>query len=439
MCRKVTLLTIFIALALAATAQTNGALTSNGVEPVRPRMVPYPSTADAERGNASRYAVKISEWSEEKGDGVITYTSHFPMDVSWLNRQVLLRIGFADSALRVVVNGKEVGSLACGAYGAEFNITKRVEQGRNEVKIIVDTAAAANRLYAPRSQKKGVNVGHIADVEVLCPPTIRVRDVVCNTRLNEAGDAIVEVAIPVKCDALNRKSAVVNYTLRLNDTLVVGRGRRDISLAMRNEDTLRFATTLPKSYLWSATTPNTIRLDIESRIDNRVAECVSRRLALRSLEVKRDNLYVNGAPVKLNLVEWGAVADIAEVVKFGYNGIVVDCGYGVEDILRECEKRGLYVVLRTPIDTTNLGDHIRKGGNPTNDPAWGKAFAERTMGAIDATKGCGAIVGYSLGYGKTCGVNIYDIYLLAKGALPHHIILYEGANGEWCSDRVALR
>ncbi|MBR3678531.1 MAG: hypothetical protein IKL60_06485 [Alistipes sp.] len=435
--RIVTFLSIFIAISLTASAQMN----SYNVEPVRSRIVPYAKMSDAKSGEValSRYALTLSEWSESKRGENNCYTAYFPMNVDWLNRQVILRIGFADKALRVFVNGREVGYSACGAYGVEFNITKRVNEGRNEVQLLVDSSAASNRLYTPRSQEKGASVGTFGDVMVLCPPTIRIRDILCETSLNSAGDGVVEVAIPVKCDALNRKSATMNYTLRLNDSIVVTQGSREISLAMRAEDTLRFATTLPKERLWSAKSPMRLRLDVESRIDNRIVECVSCDVALRSLEVKRDKLYINGEPVSLRLVEWEAVENLDEVVKLGYNGIIINSGYGLEKSLWECEKAGLYVVVRAPIDTSALGADIRKGGNPTNDPAWRDAFVERTMGVVDATKGSGAVVGYMLGKGKTCGVNIYDAYLLVKGRVPNHIVLYEGANGEWCSDRVAVR
>lgn len=210
--RKVTILSIFIALALTAAAQSSDELISYGVEPVRPRIVPYARLADAQVGDVSlsRYAVPLSQWSEQRSDGATTYTTDFIMDVAWLNRQVLLRIGYADRALRLVVNGEEVGFSACGAYGVEFNITKRVQEGRNEISLILDDAAFTNRLYTPSSQIKGAKVGSLAAVEVLCPPTIRIRDAVCQTRLNDSGDGIVEAAIPIKCDALNRKSATMN-------------------------------------------------------------------------------------------------------------------------------------------------------------------------------------------------------------------------------------
>lgn len=433
--------TIFIA--LTASAQVDEGLISRNLERVRPRTISYSRIADAQKSlstaTSSPYLLPITEWSEAKGGTSTTYTSHFVVNVGWLNRQVILRIGFADKALQVVVNGREAGYLACGAYGGEFNITKLVREGRNEVLLVVDNTDKANTIFDAEVQKRGAVAGDFADVEVLCQPTIRLRDVVYQTRLNEHGDGLVEVMMPIKCDALNRKELRLHYTLRLNDTVVVAEGYRELSLAMRAEDTLRFATTVPKKVLWNADAPTLLRLDIESRIDNRIAECVSKRVAFRSLEIKRDKLYINGESVALRLAEWSAVSNLDEVVRYGYNGIMLDCGYGFEQVIAECEKRGLYVVVRAPIDTTRLGDDIRKGGNPTNDPLWGETFAERCVGALNATKGSGAVVGYVLGRGKTCGVNIYDVYLLMKGLAPQYIVLYEGANGEWCSDKVSIK
>ncbi|MBE6212403.1 MAG: hypothetical protein E7129_04610 [Rikenellaceae bacterium] len=425
------LATIFlVAIIGSALAQENYDLSARTVEPARARLVPYHRMADAVAGNAvlSRFVAAVEEPTRSEGGSVATFTTHFALPVSWLNRQVILRVGYASAAYTVYVNGREAGFAPTGVMGAEFNITKLSKEGRNEISIVLDRSLLANKLYEPKTMT-------VENIEVFSQPTIRLRDIALNLSLNEQGEGVAEFAIPVKCDALNRKDARVHYTLRLNDTTVVAEGYREIALDMRREDTLRFACVVPARALWSAKSPTMLRLDLESRIDNRIAECVSRQVGLRELKLRKGKLYINNTEVVPNLAEWGAVKSLDEAKKYGYNGVVVTLDRNAEKVIEECAKRGMYVVVRTPIDTTLLGDDIRKGGNPSNDPMWNESYLWRNIHALNTVKGSCAVIGFEIAKGKTSGINIYDTYLLLKSLAPNHLVIYEGAKGEWATDK----
>lgn len=426
---RLTILAIFVS--LTAMAQGIEELEPRSVEPSRSHITPYHNlaTALAQEASASRFTTPLAEFVRSTEGASVRYSSHFVKPVSWLNRQQIVRVDFCDAAYRLYVNGREIGYSPSGTLPCEFNITKATVEGRNEIAIVAEGASRSNRLFC--SQAKGLGA-----VEVLCPPTIRLRDICQQVRMNEVGDAVAEFALPVKCDALNRKSAVFHYKLRLNDTITLAEGYRDMALAMRGEDSVRFACVVPKSALWSAANPTMVRLDVESRIDNRVAECVSRDIALRELSQRKGGLYVNGDRVKLNMVEYSALSSLDEVGKYGYNTIVITYDKGADAIIAECERRGIYVVVRTPIDTTTLGDTIRRGGNPSNDPQWGGLYIALNDRTLHLTKGYGAVVGYAIAKGKTTGVNIYDTYLYMKANADARLVIYEGAEGEWCSDKI---
>ena len=425
--------TLFIAIlfaAVAVSAQEPYDLSARGVEPSRKRTIPYHTLAAAVAGDASqsRYVAAVEELERSDKGTATTFTTHFALPVSWLNRQTILRVGYASTAYKVVVNGREVGFIPTGAMGAEFNITKASKEGRNEVSLVLDLSYPANKLF---QAKKMVVEG----VEVFSQPTIRLRDVVTKTTLNASGDGVAEFAIPVKYDALNRKEMRVHYTLRMGDSLVVADGYRELALDMRREDTLRFVTVVPAKALWSAKSPARLRLDLESRIDNRVVECQSHLVGLRNLTLESDKMRMNNEIIVPNLVEWEALKELDEAAKFGYNGVIVTLNRGAERVVEECAKRGLYVVVRAPIDTTLLGDHIRRGGNPSNDPLWSESYLWRNLNALYATQGNCAIIGYSIAKGKTSGVNIYDSYLMLKSLAPNSLVIYDGAKGEWATDK----
>ena len=426
---------IFFATILFATigtlcAQEDFNLAPRNVEPARPRLIPHHRMAEAVSGNTSqsRFVAVCEDLTRKDNGATATFTTHFALPVTWLNRQVLLRVGYASSAYTIHINGRKMGFAPTGVMGAEFNITKATKEGRNEVVITLDSSLLTNKLYKSKELK-------VECVEIFSQPTIRLRDVVADLRLNENGEGIAEFAIPVKCDALNSKECRIHYALRLNDTIVITEGYREIELDMRREDTLRFACVVPTNALWSAKSPTLLRLDLENRIDNRIAECVSSKVGLRQIELRKGKLYINTELVVPSLVEWSAVKSLDEAKKYGYNGIIITLDHDAEKVIEECEKQGFYVVVRTPIDTTHLGDDIRRGGNPSNDPLWHGSYLWRNSHALHSTKGHCAVIGYEIAKGRTSGYNIYESYLLLKSLLPNHLIIYEGAKGEWATDK----
>ena len=428
--KRFTFLAIILLVATMASAQSLDELSARNVEPARARLIPYNNMAGAIAGDTSlsRYVAKVEEPTRTEAGTTTTFTTHFALPVAWLNRQVILRIGYASTAYTLYVNGQEVGYAPSGVMGVEFNVTKFVNDGRNEISLQLDRSLLANKLYESNEFK-------VDNIEVFSQPTIRVRDICVNTTLNEQGDGIAEFAIPMKCDALNDKSTRLHYTLRLDDSTVVTEGYREMTLDMRREDTVRFACVVPKNMLWSASNPTMLRLEVESRIDNRIAECVCREVGLREIALRDKALYINKELVLPNLVEWAEVKSIDKAKKKGYNGIIVTLDHNAEAIIAECAKRGVYVVVRTPIDTTLLGDDIKRGGNPSNDPLWNDSYLWSNACVLHATKGCCAIIGYELAKGNTSGINIYDSYVLMKSLVPNHLIIYKGADGEWATDK----
>lgn len=407
---------------------------AEGAEPVRGEVLPYNKTRVVAGGKDElAYIALPTDWSVATVDGRTEYRSAFTMPLSWLNRQVIVRIGRASAAFEVAVNGKKAGYCPSGAVATEFNITKLAQKGRNEMTISLCDDARVNAIF---SQKMRAG---LSDIKVVCQPTIRIRDIVCHTTLEEDGGASTEIGIIVKCDALNPKQARIEYALRLRDTIVVAEGYRDIALDMRREDTLRIRTRLPKEALWSAATPTLLRLELNNRIAGRIVESIGRNIGARATAVKDNTLYINGEPTRLRLTEYSQFVDVNKALAAGFNGFTVPNGIAPDAFYNECDERGIYIVSASAIDATPFSGSIRRDGNPTNDPAWQDTFLSRNENNYLSVRSHPSVVGYIIGRGNTTGINIYESYLLMKrleGNLP---IIYEGAGDEWCSDKVRIR
>ena len=430
---KIILLLLSIFTVAAASAE-NLLLPYEHAEPTRGVIVPYGRAADAKAGDMSRsnYVAKLAPWSVTE-DGR-EYNSSFAVPVWWLNRQVIVRVARSTSAYEVLVDNRRVGFAASGATPVEFNVTKLAKEGRHTLTIR-QVDAEQNRLSPQFSSLKPI----VEDVSVICQPTIRVRDVICNTTLNDNGEGIAQFSVVVKCDALNAKRTRIGYTVHLNDTTVVAKGYSEITLDMRREDTLRFVARIPENSLWSPKNPHLVTVELESRIDNRPVEYLRRSVGVRSADVVHGKMHLNRMPLELRLCDYNPSMPIEAQMTDRCNGLVVPAYYATENLLSECDKLGVVVLVCSAIDTNNLGEHIRIGGNPSNNPLYLATYLAFNRAAYYSTRNHPCVVGYAIAKGKTTGINVYESYLMLKNLEPRLPIVYEGNLGEWCSDSIAIR
>lgn len=406
----------------------------SGTEPFRSRIVPYHSAQAAAEGDASAstYVAKLADWSISE-DGK-EYSTSFAVPVWWLNRQVIVRVGRVASSYEVSVGDKSVGTVGSGAVPVEFNVTKAVVEGRNTLHLRL-TDSPLNSVGVTSAPFKV----DTAAIEVISQPTIRVRDIFCTTDINDVGAGIVEFGVVMKCDALNAKSSRIGYIVKDGASAILVRGYKDITLDMRREDTLRFVARVPQEVLWSVKSPATVTVEVENVISNRPAEYISRTMGLRAVDVQGEKLFINHLLERLSFVDYDASKPLKEQLTEGKNGVVVPVWDATESLLDQCDKEGVMVMVRAAISTLALGDNIRVGGNPSNDPQWKESYLILNRAAYFATVHHPCIVGYILAEGATSGTNIYDTYLMLKKLNPRMAVIYEGANGEWCTDKVKFR
>ena len=104
--RYTILLAILLSVAVVS-AQNSEDLSARDVELARPRTIPFHNMTEAINGKTpqSRFVATVEELSRKDEGMISTFTTHFALPVSWLNRQVLLRVGSATSiyALFIVI------------------------------------------------------------------------------------------------------------------------------------------------------------------------------------------------------------------------------------------------------------------------------------------------------------------------------------------------
>ena len=110
----------------------------------------------------------------------------------------------------------------------------------------------------------------LGGIWLLSQPTLRIRDVATKTRIGENGNATAEVALVIKSEALNPRTSRIHYQLLTPTGENAATGHKDITLAMRGEDTLRFLARIPANMLWSPELPTQYTLRLKTQHEGRM-------------------------------------------------------------------------------------------------------------------------------------------------------------------------
>ena len=407
-----------------------------GKELSRTTFVVYPTAEEAAAGSreASKYFTPLAEWEKTTTEAGTEFSTKFTVPFAWVNRQVLLHVEWASSAYEIRLNGKVAGYCQNGSNPADYNFTKQIREGVNNltIKVLSNPASAVLESWTHPSEPA------LGSCYVFSQPTIRIRDLFTKTYRN--GSVFNgEVGIVVKTDALNPKKAKIHYELLTPQDEVVTYGSQEIELDMRREDTLRLVAQIPDTMVWSARNPILYTLRLKTQTEGRYTEYVSLKVGFRTVGNTRGQLAINGYPAALKAVpDLGTTVSPSQLLEWkeqGYNLILLPAG-GVSGALYDlCDRYGFYVVEQAPINTSRSGMSRRKGGNPSNDPAWQAAYIEESY---HTTKLHPCVVAFSLAEDSANGINLYEGYLHLKGLEKERPVLYPDAGGEWNSDKLRL-
>ena len=413
---------------------------SLGREMARSKTVPYPTAEEAQALGAGAVASKflrpVTKWTRTEEADAVVFTSKYVIPFVWLSRQAILYVDEASGAYEVLINGKKVGYAANAYTPAEFNITKVSKEETNtiSIRVLKEHWSQTMECYVQNREPR------IGEVYVMSQPMLRVRDVVHTTHVDmRSENALVEVGMVVKTETLNPKKARIHYELIAPDTTVVTNGYKDVTLGMREEDTIKFMANIPYVYTWCADMPVRYRLNIKTQIEGRYVEYQSHMLGFRTVETNEaGDFLINGIKTELFYRDMDPLKitdkDIIAARVLKYNALRFDMGAVPQNVYRMCDSLGMYVIAQVPINTNKSGISRRLGGNPTNDPKWKQAYLDRVETTYRTTRGQACVIGYVMAEDSANGINLYESYLWLKSLEPTRPVLYIQAGGEWNSD-----
>ena len=368
-----------------------------------------------------------------------SYKTIIDIPASWEGRRIVLHFGAVSSAMYVWVNGQKIGYSQGSKTPAEFDITRYVRNGRNDLAVEVYQWSDGSYL---EDQDFWRLSGITRDVYVYATPRSRIGDFVVRAGLiNEYKDG--ELVLDV--DLVSEKTAELRVEATVTDN---GRTlyRDSKKLPVNGKATVTFKKDFPSVRRWSAETPDLYTLKVALKdTTGQVLQAFTKRIGFRSSEVRNGSFLINGQPVYLKgvnlhehhdvtghvVTEATMIKDITEMKKHNINAVRTSHYPQSERWYELCDEYGLYLV-----DEANIESHGMGYGEASlaKNPRWMGAHLKRIERMFERDKNETSVVIWSMGNEAGNGINFYEAYKWLKSRDDSRPVQYERALKEWNTD-----
>lgn len=369
------------------------------------------------------------------------YKKSFTIPDSWKNDQVFIHFAGVQSAMILWINGKEVGYHEDGMLPSEFNITKYLNKGENEITLKVLNWSKGSYL---EDQDFWRLSGIYRDVYLFSTPSVRMRDFTVYSELvNDLNDAVLNISVDV--ENINGKSDetyIIRTILKDSSNKVISTIKSSPFKVKRGEEEkITITSRIENPLKWSAETPNLYKVGIEllkSNGENTQAFVIN--TGFRKVEIKDGLFLVNGKAIKIKGVNRhdfdmyngrtvsreSMIEDIILMKQHNINAVRTSHYPNNTEFYTLCDEYGLYVMDEANVESHGLWE---KGYYVGERDEWKKMIVERNSKMVKRDKNHPSIIFWSMGNESGWGVNFDHAYKAIKEADPEkRPVHYESKN-----------
>ena len=259
-----------------------------------------------------RYIPVPSSWNDLFDDardylGLAWYLTGVWIPSGWRGQRIWLRVGAANYAARVWVNGSLAAEHVGGHVPFVADITDRVAWDQeNVVAVSVENKQLPGRIPPGPSSAGGIFAGRFfpettydyfpyaglhRPVQLYSTPAVHIDDITVHTSI-DGGDGIVTVTV----QTVGEYSG--SGTARLNDS--------EVGLDFQG-GTAVASVRVPSARFWSPQDPYLYPLTVTLDEGKRATDVYTLDVGIRTIEVRGDQLLLNGQPISMR--GWGRHED----------------------------------------------------------------------------------------------------------------------------------
>lgn len=365
----------------------------------------------------------------------------FTVTKPWLSRRTILHIGGAESVHMVYINGVFVGYGSDSRLPSEYDISSVVNQGSNELAIVVCRYSAQSHL---EDQDQWWMAGLHREVFVRSQAIIGINDVVVDAGLDSDGNGTLalNVSLGVPNEIQLQRGWMVRAHLETMAGRRVGPDRSsevswfDAPYVFAGHVARISKWNIPDVAQWSAENPQRYQVIVELiNPQDEIIECVSVVTGFRSVVIRGNQLLVNGKKVMIRGVNRhdhhptrGKAVNLedmrADVVAMKQHNInAVRCAHYPNDarFLDLCDEYGLYV-----IDEANAESHAWNT-SLCHEPQYRSTWMARISRMVERDRNHPSIIMWSLGNEAGYGPVHDAAAQWIRSSDPSRPLHYEGA------------
>ncbi len=348
------------------------------------------------------------------------YTRTFKLDEAILRlKDIILTFEGVDSCFYVWINGSFVGYSQVSHMTSEFDITKLVREGENEISVLVIKWCDGSYL---EDQDMWRMSGIFREVYLLFREHIRIEDVYVKPEVAED----LKTA-SLKAAVTSPVSAEGSWELIDADGKAVAEGNiSDISCEINSPE------------LWSDEIPYLYKLIIKCG-----AEYISFDVGFRRLEIKDGVVLINGKKVKARGVNRHdshhllghatpydhMVRDLHIMKQHNVNTVRTAHYPNDPRFMQMCNRLGFYVVDECDIETHGMG--VIKWNYLSDSDEWTESYLDRIRRLFERDKNNPCVIMWSLGNESGYGKNHVKMAEYLKSRDSSRFVHYEGANKDY--------
>lgn len=365
------------------------------------------------------YPIPVDPPRVPRRNPVGLYRHVFDVPEDWMDRPVIVRFEGVDSAFYVSVNGKRVGFSKVPHMPAEFDLTRLLHPGANDLAVEVFQWSDGTYL---EDQDMWRLSGIFRDVHLYATGAVAINDIFVRTRFDETySDAQLAVSIQLFNGADMPQAAQAQVALYGPDgTRVLEGNVGDVQhLGPLATAMVEQAFAVPSPAHWTAETPALYRLIVTATDgEGNVTECRAVNVGFRQIDIRDGQMLINGRPIKIrgvnrhesdpvhgHAVSYSSMVRDIELMKQHNINAVRTSHYPDDPRWYDlCDRYGIYVIDEADLEShgaSALGDW----GYFAKSPEWREAFLDRAVRMVERDKNHPCVVMWSLGNESGYGPN----------------------------------
>ncbi len=370
------------------------------------------------------------------------YRLSFQLDQLEPGKHHTLTFDGVNSAFHLWCNGHWVGYSQDSRLAAEFDLSRYLQQGSNQLSVMVLRWSDGSYL---EDQDMWWLSGIFRSVTLRSKPAIAIEDVAITTELDACyRDARLQVAT-----TLSEKGLPHQVEIELFDAdgesvfgpLAEQSGQRIIDEKGPWQEVAEHSVSIREPLKWSAEAPHLYRLVVSLKDESGgLVDCEAYNVGFRQVEIKDGLLRVNGQPLLIrgvnrhehhpetghSLSREDMLADIKLLKQYNFNAVRT-AHYPNDPLWYElCDQYGLYLVDEANIETHGQFPMCRL----SDDVSWLGAYQRRISRLVERDKNHPSVIIWSLGNESGIGNNHHAMYQWIKQRDPSRPVQYEGGGSD---------